>query len=603
MLTEKVDSPTKKIGTLLEQVHQLFVPRYQRGYAWEEEQVEAYVEDLFSLTNQRLEDAPDEAHFFGSIVTVGRPDPRTDSIRYEIVDGQQRITTSVLLLAAIADAFEKIGGMNSDAHDPQLIALAKRADTKAEEIRTRYLRTRVFDGPSDFVPKLISNKSDNDILQQLVNKGTAIAKRDSHTLLLNAYNYLNKNLIFNLTKMNDNEERMKNLDALRSALTSDCYLIHVITESKSSANRLFSVLNNRGKQIGPSDLLRADLMESLENYPAQQEKVAHTWDVLTVDGEDKLDRFFLAYYPSIKGRRCKESYYAEYSENVFNFKLAASVDSADAKVKFVEVLSEEFAVYKKIVEGSWPFAANNQGNAWDVDRLDRLVNVLRHALAVPLLLSAARTLEETEFSQLVHSVELFAFRYKNICNGHAASASKAYYDAAQSCREGTYNQVSFAASLRKLISESADDATFKLKLTSQLLYSKPTQRQNIRELLTTLEDYNAWTAKAKMSIKPSKSRLWVLSEVDIEHIYPQTAKTTQNSMENLKHTIGNLTFWDKSDNRAQGNAEFATKKVAYAKSAVSSNRRISNLPDWDASQVASRQTEIVEAACRVFDIH
>ena len=276
---------------------------------------------------------------------------------------------------------------------------------------------------------------------------------------------------------------------------------------------------------------------------------------------------------------------------------------ANKRVTFVERLLKEYRAYCLIVDGIWPFTPTSSATSWDKDRLTRTIGLLRHALATPLILAASQNQSEETFARLVHTIERFAFRYKNICGGHTAAASRAYYDAATSCRNGTFDLNSFEAHLGTLLKDSADDETFALKLRNNLNYSKTAQRGNIKELLTTLEDYNAWNLQGQSSsLKPVKSRLWALEKVDIEHIYPQSSQSTDSKIEPLKHGIGNLTFWDQSDNRSQGNANFSTKKAHYVSSAVSSNHVIAQSADWTSQSIKSREDLIVRLACQVFTI-
>ena len=78
------------------------VPAYQRSYAWEKEHVDALLEDIHEAIRSK-----ENEYFLGSLVVTG-----PIGQRYEVVDGQQRLTTVSLLVAAIKDKFKKDGDMD-----------------------------------------------------------------------------------------------------------------------------------------------------------------------------------------------------------------------------------------------------------------------------------------------------------------------------------------------------------------------------------------------------------------------------------------------------------------------------------------------------------
>lgn len=95
------DIATSMLGDVLRNSAPLAVPVYQRGYSWEQTQVDDYVEDV----NRTLMTAPpEEIHFMGAIVVVKHAGPRA----VEIVDGQQRLATLSLAMAALSHGLESL---------------------------------------------------------------------------------------------------------------------------------------------------------------------------------------------------------------------------------------------------------------------------------------------------------------------------------------------------------------------------------------------------------------------------------------------------------------------------------------------------------------
>src|SRR5262249_49960088 len=85
---------------LFEQNHTFEVPKYQRGYAWEDEAIEDFIEDISRCLKMRAS-GQKRNHFFGGVVTVRRNVPNSNRSNYEVIDGQQRLASFVMLAAAV----------------------------------------------------------------------------------------------------------------------------------------------------------------------------------------------------------------------------------------------------------------------------------------------------------------------------------------------------------------------------------------------------------------------------------------------------------------------------------------------------------------------
>src|SRR5215210_7314580 len=135
----EMDIELDGIGHILSD-NRLEVPRYQRSYAW----TDKHVKDLFTdLADALQNDEPE--YFLGSIVAIG-----TDTDRIEVVDGQQRLATVTILLAAIRDYFFKNGESE------------RASDIEREYLARRDLRTQ------EVIPNLRLNELDNDFFAKRI---------------------------------------------------------------------------------------------------------------------------------------------------------------------------------------------------------------------------------------------------------------------------------------------------------------------------------------------------------------------------------------------------------------------------------------------------
>ncbi|WP_280139247.1 DUF262 domain-containing protein [Geodermatophilus dictyosporus] len=468
------------------------VPRYQRAYAWELDDVDDLCDDIEAVVaTQDGRGTLKGSHFFGTLVTVLVPETAASRSHYhEVVDGQQRLTTFCLFLRAIAMRATQ----EAESAKAEQDRTAKSFSTLAQETES-FLRYNDFDVAAGTVsqqPRLSLSLVDDPYFQDLLSKESLdSASRDSHKRLLAAFNRLDERLIEPIATESTYKAKLKRLTAIRDSLLVRGYVIHVTSNDRASGYTLFSVLNNRGQDLTNADLLRNHTLEALNAFPKAQEKAARAWD--RIAGSANVDAFLRAYYPSVAGRRASQDKLFEDVRQLRFPKRPQITADADDYVATVERLGAELDVYKSLMTGDWPFASP-VASLWQRDRLRRLIISLRHELAIPLLLSASTAADETGFADLVHMLELFAFRYKNICNAHATPAANAYYRAARAARtsHATRKPVSWKdlrADLRDLLNTRAGAAIFASQL-DELSYEYQSDKTLLRELLTTIEDYH-----------------------------------------------------------------------------------------------------------------
>lgn len=97
------------VRVLFEQNHSFEVPKYQRGYAWDDEAIDDFIDDLAKCLNARR-NGKQRHHFFGGIVTVRKDAPNSNRSNYEVIDGQQRLASFVMLSAVVIRSMRNIVG-------------------------------------------------------------------------------------------------------------------------------------------------------------------------------------------------------------------------------------------------------------------------------------------------------------------------------------------------------------------------------------------------------------------------------------------------------------------------------------------------------------
>jgi hypothetical protein len=249
-MSAKISGHEAPIGKIFSDDFVFTIPTYQRPYSWEKEQATELLDDLLQALgtdNDPIEEL--NPYFLGSIVLI-----KADLPPAEVVDGQQRLTTLVILLAALRELAPKD---EADELTTYIYEKAKKLSNIPDRFRLS-VRSRDADFFQDFIQKETGFK-------QLKNL-TAVLTDPQMNMRDNALDFL--------TKL----ERVPEAVRLRLAsfVVSRCYLIVVTTPDFAAAYRIFSILNDRGLNLSNADILKAavigEIPEDLQDeYTAQWE--------------------------------------------------------------------------------------------------------------------------------------------------------------------------------------------------------------------------------------------------------------------------------------------------------------------------------------------
>jgi hypothetical protein len=599
------------IRTLFEQKHTFAVPKYQRGYAWNDQAVSDFISDIQRCLNKRVEGSKIN-HFFGGIVTV--PNALGDSSRsnYEVIDGQQRLASFVLLVGALVAQMRNVLG-----------DLTKKAKPSDEEAKASAFLTNTMESLSKLylnyrdsialeyvdVPKLTLSQADHDFFVSLLDGQSPESGRSSHDRLQTAWDLLTEfvNDALLAGSLATSAEHIKLL--VERVLGEDCTVIFMSSDTRSEAYQIFQVLNDRGVQLTDSDLLRARTMELLDAAPlvSVQEKLAAAWDEVLAYEPTSIDTYLKWYYSSYQGKRPSSS---ELTEQFLTNRFSAAPDTkmtkalASAIVEEVDRMDDAFALFEDMGDGQWPFSKDKDTVQWDRERLRMLVTHLKHTNAMPLLL-ALRELGSVRFAEAVALLERFVFRYKTIGNAHISPMTDLYLKHAKKIRDdaASYKMSSLRSDLTALADKMVPVDVFEASLR-QLRYNKRGGNGHIRYLLIALEDYRAWVDKGANGVPKCRNKSSILdfSNTTLEHIYPRSAKPADKiaDLEPLKDALGNLAVFGPEDNDALANKPFDEKKPMLVKSNISLNREVGSLAAWNKTALEKRTNDLVQMALKIF---
>ena len=379
------------MGDVLAQMVPLFIPTYQRGFAWEQSEIDDFIGDINEIYESSLLNGH-RKHFFGGIITIHHSAPKTKHrVKYEIVDGQQRLATFALTVSILVRAYSEIAVEAKKSNDEQA---SKLANLEMEELRDTYIIDYQIDRQKNEkvpFPRLELSEGDDAYFQSLLHDTVKRPPRtaaQSNKRLYKAWQLIKENLVYNLLDVDISfSEKLERIKALADSILFSCYVIFIWSSSSDDAYQLFTVLNDRGKSLSNGDLLRAHTLQLLKGHPNLQKHVKDHWDVLLRPATRHVEGLLAAYYPSVLGERSrKPDIFPDYKKSVFE-ELAAPLSQSDAiKVEtIVKGLCNEQINYMDIINHKWPYEATKL-SAWHHGRVKRLVGSLRHNLCIPLLM-------------------------------------------------------------------------------------------------------------------------------------------------------------------------------------------------------------------------
>ncbi len=314
-MPETIKAEELQLFNIFNDGYRFEIPDYQRPYAWTTEQTSELLDDLLYAMG-RAENVSDASpYFLGSIVIIKEEDDQPLSY---VVDGQQRITTLTILFSVLR---ELAAESNKSAIDKYVFA-----------------QGAIFAGiPGHF--RLTVRDLDKDFFQENIQRMGSLSNfmESSHAKLSDSQTRMLENTSYLWKSISKFDEKRRN--TLMEFLVQRCYLVVVSTSDRNSAYRIFSVLNDRGLDLSPTDILKADIIGALEK--TAQRSYTKKWEAIEEDlGRDKFRDLFA----HIRMIYVKSKLYGTLQQEI-----QASVLKSVGKSKFVDQILIPYAEHYEIV--------------------------------------------------------------------------------------------------------------------------------------------------------------------------------------------------------------------------------------------------------------
>lgn len=530
------------------------IPRFQRPYSWDEENIQDLWDDVMS--------ARGEDYFIGSMVVY-----REGKQEFSVVDGQQRLTTITLFLCAIRDAFAGLeeGDLAEGIH--QLIERKNRQNKNEYVLRTEtsfpYLQEKIL----KFGEAEIAN------LPELVEEQ---ALRRASGILVSRVNSLLDSVNIDATIVADDkhDEKVRRLAALRESVLN-LKVILVKLENEDDAYLIFETLNTRGKDLAVTDLVKNHFTKLLKSKTAV-DVVKLKWNsILQIIYESSSDINSDAFIYHFWASR----YEATPAKKLYSV-LKKRVNSKNAKA-YLDALVRDVELYRAIHEPSYMWNVNERRVAASL----RAIRVFRVAQPTPALLSLVRAYRDKKIKlpkliEAVEAIERFHFSFTAVTSSRSSGGISGMYS-------------SFARKLYE--SSDSNQASVEIRILTQKLRER---RPSVDEFTLGFRDivFTNATTKQKPLVKYILRKFaekdnfkfavdW--DELTIEHVAPQALIGSEPWDEVTVGQLGNLFLLDPKKNSELANKEFAEKKRLLSEGRYSAPKAISDADTWDPAAVKS----------------
>jgi len=531
---QNIEGKIEPIGKLFSSDFFFTVPDYQRPFAWEESNFQDLIDDLEEARNG-------QQYFLGTLVLHKRGGKNN----YDIVDGQQRVTSLLILLACLRDMIT----------DPKF---KKGLQEKIVQEENKV----------DGIPELprVTSK-DRAIFRELVleQDGTS-TKKKQEDLAEPETRYLQAITIFKkaLAKYNQTE-----LEKFVQFINQHCNIIYIATTTFDDAFKLFTIVNDRGRQLRRIDVLKAQNI-SPDTIPLQltRDHVAKVWETLENEiGEAEFESILYSMRMIIIKEKPQEDLLTEFDNKIFKKGLLQRGE------KFVDEVKTYGDLYRGIFIDKDYVPSTNKDHV----KFKAMIHIMDR---------------EFEASEWRACLMFFAKKFAGASfYDFMLALEKIYLEqwvggVRKDERFGTYSKILKAIDTSTDPNDVIKDMTY-----DAALIKKAAEDSNF---------YNTRYAKYfLLRLEIINSEHDVYKEIyakSIEHVFPQNPNSASNWVKDVDfaehrsvvNSIGNLVLLSKSKNSSASNHDFSVKKERYLKDRMSDYPRslkVVTEPEWTIAKI------------------
>ena len=536
--------------------NQLTVPPNQRDYSWTVREVKTLFQDFArSIADD------DASYFLGTIVTI----PRGDG-RLEVVDGQQRLATTAIILAEMRNYLNDKDPMIAQSVDEEILTAIDRSS-----------RARV--------PRLRLNLDDNDYFRaRLTNQNPAPPpSKPSHELIDQAFREA-RSQVKRIVSGFDEKDHGDTLNRWINFMEQRARAVLMQVPNDADAYRMFETLNDRGLRTSQSDLVKNYLFGRAGD---RIEEVQQRWSLMrgaleTIEDEDITIRFLRHCLILIQGFVREQEVYEAVQ------RVARAPQPAVTFTGQLESLANSYVAIDNADHEKW-----NRSDA--TRKAVEVLNLFDIKPLRPLILAIAERFNEKETEKATKFCVSFGVRLMIASSTRTGSVEEGIAEAAH---EIYAQKIATADDLKRKVRHlTPSDGTFSAKFEAATVSNRKLARYYLRSMELSAEgEQEPWHI-------PNDDR----SEINLEHVLPEKPEGNwpQFSDDEVRlycKRIGNLCLLRVSDNSTAKSGSFATKRPIYASSPYELTKQISTVTDWTLVEITERQKTLAPIAVETWPI-
>lgn len=537
--------------------YEFSIPDYQRPYRWGTSEALQLLDDL----EEALERGDAEPYFLGSLVLV--EDTET---QFEVIDGQQRLTTLSLLFAVLRDLAE------DDDVRKELASLVMEPGVKLDGIKAK--------------PRLTLRKQDAKFFQRYVQEPGSIASLvdlRNDQAVTEPQRAIRDNAGALWDRLSECDEQHRN--DLATLMRTATYLVVVKTPDLNSAYRIFSVMNARGLDLAPTDIFKSRVIGALP----EDSDYAKQWEAAEESlGSDAFTDLFRDLRTVVNGDRARLELLREFPEQVLNDYL----ENGKA-AEFVDCLLMPYATAFEQTVRSGAGEGNGSVNRW-LRRLSMIDNKDWRPIALWALVTHG---QKPEFvTELLRRLERLA----------ASFLLRQEYTTPRIAR---YLEV-----LRELKAGRGLDSPSLTLTPAEVLDTRAALEGDVYLMQSKRARYVLLRLDELLAREPGATYRHEI--ISIEHVLPQNpgaesnwlADFTEEDRQNWTHKLGNLVLLNRRKNSYAQNYDFDVKKSRYfagenGSAVFALTTQVLSEQQWTPEVLEERQTRLVGLLSREWELN
>jgi|GEM_PF-295749 len=594
MSQKTIDSKNLTIEKIFEDFY--IIPNYQREYIWKEKEVLELLNDVYNEFPNSQSIEPDE-YFLGSIVVCppSSDDDDTDNL-YQVIDGQQRLTTSYIFFCVIKNYINKLPTHQKFDAIKKFI-FSEYTNTQGQDQARYRINPQYLDSKN-----LLEEFSKDDInIEELENENSN--KTESAINLISAYETIED---FIKEKFHDDEKEIKRFYA---HFIKKVKLVRVETTDINHALRVFETINNRGVGLDSMDLLKNLLFKQVQKEDFTQ--ISSIWKEIKneIDSAKESPMDFLRYFILTQYQVERDN--VQTKEYEWLLRNNAICKYEESPSEFLKELINAAKAYKLLLERKNPADSSENQHLNNINYLSP--NLKQHIY----MLLAARSLTKEIFTQLCLHLENFIFLY-SFPNNSLSELERTFINWGQEIRK-----------IVKIEDKEQQLCQLKLFIQNYLGVQKENLKKNFEKKFNEASqlDFNSRNsrgANTKPTPTANKKTRYILAKItqyvqvlaynennecknlqtftqpsiEIEHILPQDLNSDSvkafdkpDEVNSYIYKLGNLALLEQPLNGSIQNNSFNIKKEAYEKSTFILTQSISKKPNIGKNTAINRAVE------------